>query len=154
MLSRPRLLVRATLLNSAQGMTGVAAAIPSNCEGWGRVLLDNALYFPGDARRLWVRDDTTGFPLGSSAETRSYSFTVNGASVPFKVSLVWTDFPSTPAANPHINNDLDLEVVGPGGTWLGNVFAAGQSTTGGAPDRRNTVEQVLQAHADDRRLHP
>ena len=46
---------------------------------------------------------------------------------------MWTDFPSTPAANPHLNNDLDLEVVGPGGTFLGNVFSGGQSTTGGSP---------------------
>jgi hypothetical protein len=136
-------LVKATLLNSAQNMTGVALPIPSNCQGWGRILLDNALFFPGDARRLWVRDDTTGFPMGSSGETRSFGFTVNSGSVPFKVSLVWTDFPSTPAATPHLNDDLDLEVVGPGGTFLGNVFSGGQSTTGGSPDRRNTVEQVL-----------
>ena len=33
---------------------------------------------------------------------------------------------------------------GPGGsTWRGNVFASGQSTTGGAADRRNSLEQVL-----------
>ena len=56
---------------------------------------------------------------------------------------MWTDFPSTPAANPHLNDDLDLEVSGPGGTFLGNVFSGGQSATGGSPDRRNTVEQVL-----------
>ena len=62
-------LVKATLLNSAQNMTGVAQPIPSNCQGWGRILLDNALYFPGDARRLWVKDDTVGFPTGSSGET-------------------------------------------------------------------------------------
>jgi hypothetical protein len=136
-------LVKATLLNSAQNMTGVSPPIPSNCQGWGRILLDNALFFPGDARHLWVSDDTTGFPMGSSGETRSYDFTVNSSSVPFKVSLVWTDFPSTPAAMPHLNDDLDLEVVGPGGTFLGNVFSGGQSTTGGSPDRRNTVEQVL-----------
>jgi Subtilase family len=136
-------LVKATLLNSAQNMTGVAQPIPSNCQGWGRILLDNGLYFPGDARRLWVSDDSVGFPMGSSGETRSYDFSVNSASVPFKVSLVWTDFPSTPAADPHLNDDLDLEVVGPGGTFLGNVFSGGQSTAGGSPDQRNTVEQVL-----------
>jgi len=136
-------LVKATLLNSAQNMTGVTPPIPSNCQGWGRILLDNALYFPGDVRRLWARDDTVGFPLGSSGETRTFGFTVNSASAPFKATLVWTDFPSTPAASPHINDDLDLEVVGPGGTYLGNVFSGGQSTTGGAADRRNGVEQVL-----------
>jgi hypothetical protein len=136
-------LVKATLLNSAQNMTGVAQPIPSNCQGWGRILLDNALFFPGDARRLWVKDDTTGFPAGSSGETRTFSFTVASGSVPFKATVVWTDFPSTPAANPHINDDLDLEVAGPGGTFKGNVFSGGQSVTGGTADRRNTAEQVL-----------
>ena len=136
-------LVKATLLNSAQNMTGVAQPIPSNCQGWGRILLDNALYFPGDARRLWVKDDTVGFPTGSSGETRTFAFAVNSGSVPFKATVVWTDFPSTPAANPHLNNDLDLEVVGPGGTFKGNVFSGGQSVTGGVADRRNTAEQVL-----------
>jgi hypothetical protein len=136
-------LVKASLLSSAQNMTGVGQPIPSNCQGWGRILLDNALFFPGDARQLWVTDDTTGFPTGSSGETRTFDFTVNSSSVPFKVTLVWTDFPSTPAAAIHLVNDLDLQVVGPGGTFLGNVFSGGQSTTGGSADRRNTVEQVL-----------
>jgi hypothetical protein len=136
-------LVKATLLSSAQNMTGVGQPIPSNCQGWGRILLDNALFFPGDARHLWVNDDTTGFPMGSSGETRTFDFTVNSASVPFKVTLVWTDFPSTPAAGIHLVNDIDLQVVGPGGTFLGNVFSGGQSATGGSADRRNTVEQVL-----------
>ena len=40
-------------------------------------------------------------------------------------------------------NDLDLTVTGPGGTYLGNVFAEGVSQTGGEADRRNNVEQVL-----------
>jgi hypothetical protein len=61
-----------------------------------------------------------------------------------KVTLAWTDFPSTPAANPNLNNDLDLIVTGPTGTvWRGNVFSGGASATGGAADRRNTLEQVL-----------
>ncbi|MFL6290769.1 MAG: hypothetical protein ACJ759_07725, partial [Thermoanaerobaculia bacterium] len=35
-------------------------------------------------------------------------------------------------------------VTGPTGTiWRGNVFASGQSATGGTADRRNTLEQVL-----------
>jgi len=135
-------LVKATLVNSSQEMTGVQA-IPSSCQGWGRVLLDNALHFPGDGRALWVHDEATGFGQGSSGETQVWSFTVNSSTEDFKATLAWTDFPSTPAANPHINNDLDLEVVGPGGTYLGNVFTGGQSTTGGSADRLNTLEQVL-----------
>lgn len=134
-------LVRATLVNSAVQMTA-PPAVPGNCQGWGRVLLDDALFFPGDARRLWVKDGLQ-FPVGSTGRNKVYRFAV-AAGQPFKVTLAWTDFPSTPAAMPHLNNDLDLMVTGPGGVvWRGNVFSAGQSTTGGAFDRRNTLEQVL-----------
>jgi hypothetical protein len=40
-------------------------------------------------------------------------------------------------------NDLDLTVSGPEGTYLGNVFTDGASSSGGEADRRNNVEQVL-----------
>ncbi len=134
-------LLRATLVNSGETMSG-AGAIPGNCQGWGRVMLDNALQFGSESRKLWLRDDSTGFAAGSTNEDRSFTFTV-AAGQPFKATLSWTDYPSTPAANPHLNNDLDLIVTGPGGTYRGNVFASGQSTTGGSADRRNTLEQVL-----------
>ena len=34
--------------------------IPNNNEGWGRVLLDDALYFDGDAIEFKIADETTG----------------------------------------------------------------------------------------------
>ncbi len=135
-------LIRATMINSGARVTN-ATPIPGNCQGWGRVTLDDTLYFPNDVRKLWVKDETTGFAQGSTNETQVFKFNVGAAVTPFKATLAWTDYPSTPAAMPHINNDLDLEVVGPGGTYLGNVFTAGQSTTGGMADRINTVEQVV-----------
>ncbi|HWM91567.1 MAG TPA: S8 family serine peptidase [Thermoanaerobaculia bacterium] len=134
-------LLKATLVNSAVSMTGTTV-IPANCQGWGRVLLDNALFFTGQARELWVRDDNTGFPTGSTS-AQTFTFTV-GSGEPFKATLAWTDFPSTPAASVNLVNDLDLTVTGPTSTiWRGNVFASGQSATGGSSDRRNTLEQVL-----------
>jgi hypothetical protein len=70
--------------------------------------------------------------------------TVNSSAEPLKVTLGWTDFPSTPAASVNLNNDLDLTVTGPTGTvWRGNVFSGGLSATGGTADRRNPLEQVL-----------
>ncbi len=135
-------LVKAALVNSAANMTGTTA-IPANCQGWGRVLLENALFFTGQARRLWVRDDA-GFATGSANEERTFTFTVSSSAEPLKVTLAWTDFPSTPAASVNLVNDLDLTVTGPTGTlWRGNVFSGGQSATGGAADRRNVLEQVL-----------
>ncbi len=124
-------------------MTGTTA-IPGNCQGWGRVTLDEALFFAGDAKKLKLKEITPGFATGSSGVDLTYTYTVLGSGQPFKATLAWTDFPSTPAANPHLNNDLDLRVTGPTGTlYQGNVFASGASATGGSADRRNTLEQVL-----------
>ncbi|MFN7976426.1 MAG: S8 family serine peptidase [Acidobacteriota bacterium] len=135
-------LVRATVVNSAQRMTG-AGSLPGRCQGWGRILLDNALYFPGDARKIFATDDP-GFPTGSTSSKDFLIDVVSGA-VPFKVTLAWTDYPSTPAAMPHLVNDINLLVTAPDGTTMykGNVFASNQSTTGGSYDARNTLEQVL-----------
>jgi MYXO-CTERM domain-containing protein len=44
---------------------------------------------------------------------------------------------------PRLVNDIDLSVSGPSGMYLGNVFTNGSSSTGGMPDKRNNVEQVL-----------
>lgn len=136
-------LVRATLVNSAVGMANTTA-IPANCQGWGRVLLENALFFTGQSRGLRAEDAAAPFATGSSGEDRTFNYTVANGGEPLKVTLAWTDFPSTPAANPNLVNDLDLRVTGPTGTlWLGNVFSGGASATGGSADRRNTLEQVL-----------
>jgi len=137
-------LMKATLVNSALNMTGTTA-MPANCQGWGRVLLENALFFTGQTRKLWVKDDAAAFATGSTNEDRAFTFSV-AAGESLKATLTWTDFPSTPAAATNIVNDLDLIVTGPTGTvWRGNVFSAGVSATGGAADRKNTLEQVLLA---------
>jgi Subtilase family len=134
-------LIKATMLNSTQVMTGTGTgAVPNNCQGWGRVLLDDALFFAGQARGLFVADDA-GFAQGAAGQTKTFTVQV-GAGQSLRTTLAWTDFPSTPAASINLNNDLDLTVAGPSGTFLGNVFSASQSTTGGTADRRNNVEQV------------
>jgi hypothetical protein len=134
-------LVKATLLNSTKVMTGTGTGpVPNNCQGWGRILLDDALFFTGQARTLFVADDP-GFAQGAAGQTETFTVQV-AAGQPLRVTLAWTDFPSTPAASVNLNNDLDLVVSGPSGTFLGNVFASSQSVTGGTADRRNNVEQV------------
>jgi len=137
-------LLKAVLINSGESMPGVSA-IPSNCQGWGRVLLDNALSFPAQTRKLWVEDDAAGFSLAAMGTAKTFTFDVASDLEPLEVTLTWTDFPSTPAAAAHLVNDLDLTVTGPGGTFLGNVFTGGVSATGGTADRVDTVEQVLLA---------
>ncbi|HSS76613.1 MAG TPA: S8 family serine peptidase, partial [Thermoanaerobaculia bacterium] len=137
-------LLKATLVNSAVSMAS-STAIPANCQGWGRVLLENALFFTGQTRKLSAKDTATPFATGSTNEDRTFTYSVT-AGESFKATLAWTDFPSTPAASVNLNNDLDLIVTGPTGTvWRGNVFSGGVSATGGTADRRNTLEQVLLA---------
>ena len=141
-------LIKATLINSAfdmadennDGVSDNAFPIPNVHEGWGLVDLDNAT----DGSHQYV-DDAIG--VGTAA-TAGHSFDV-AAGGDFRVSLVWSDFPSTAAAATNLVNDLDLVVTAPDGTttYLGNVFSGGWSTTGGAADATNNVENVYVANA-------
>lgn len=129
-------LLRAMMVNSAID-DFAAFSIPDNNIGWGRILLDNVMYFPGDTRRTVVIDEEDGVATG---EAREYQIFVSDTSQDLKVSLVWTDVASTPAAAINLVNDLDLEVFDGTSTYLGNVWSGGQSATGGTKDSRNVEE--------------
>lgn len=136
-------LVKATLLNSAVDMTGVAG-YPSNREGWGRVLLDNALYFEGEARTNIVRDarNNTEDAL-STGDVIEIPFTVTSNTQEVRVTLVFHDAPGALNAASAAVNNLDLEVENEFGVLvLGNVFSAGFSAPGGSADAINNVEMV------------
>ncbi|MCK4548329.1 MAG: S8 family serine peptidase [Candidatus Eisenbacteria sp.] len=130
--------MKATLLNSATDIG--TANIPNNDEGWGRVLLEDALYFQGDARELIVEDVAPGVAQG---QTQSFQFEVDSSTVPLEIVLVWTDYPGTAGTSVAIQNNLNLTVTAPGGTqYRGNVFSGGQSIAGGSYDTRNVEEAV------------
>lgn len=135
-------LIKAVLLNGSVDMTGVTG-YPGNREGWGRLLLDNALHFTGDLSKLRISDtrNADGLTTGQVVEQE---IICESSGAPLRITLVWTGpAASINAANPVINN-LDLEVVAPGGVlYRGNVFSSGQSTTGGTADLKNNVEQFL-----------
>ena len=134
-------LVKATLLNSAVDMTGISG-YPSNLEGWGRVLADNALFFPGDARKLFALDIRNADGLNTN-DVIEQPFTVLGSSEVVRVTAVWTEPAAASGASFAQVNNLDLEVVAPDGTlYKGNVFSGGFSASGGSADDRNNVEQV------------
>lgn len=134
-------LLRAMMINSAID-DFAAFSIPDNNIGWGRILLDNVMFFPGDTRRTVVLDENDGLATG---EAREYEIFVSDTSQDLKISLVWTDVASTPAAAINLVNDLDLEVEEGANTYLGNVWSGGQSTTGGVKDSRNVEECVRRA---------
>lgn len=139
-------LVKATIINSAvdmldennDGVNDNDFPIPNSHEGWGLVNLDAATN--GASQYI---EEGTGL---STNGTQSFNVTTTGG--PLKVTLVWSDYPSTDTATINLVNDLDLTVSGSSGTYLGNVFSGGWSSTGGSADRRNNVENVyIQAPA-------
>ncbi|MFN0206297.1 MAG: S8 family serine peptidase [Planctomycetota bacterium] len=135
-------LVKAALLNSCQDMTGIAG-YPSNTEGWGRVELDQALSFTGDARKIIVKDVRKSVGV-TTGQTKNYVFNVTSNTQRLAITLAFHDFPGTTnSSNPVINN-LNLTLTAPGSViYLGNVFSGGFSTTGGTADTKNNVERIL-----------
>lgn len=117
-------LLKATIISAArpvlwrpQGTDFVPAKpVPSNEQGWGFPVLDDALYFPGDKAHLRVVDVplASGLAQGESANVRVQV----KAGTPLKAVLVWTDPPGTVRgatdATPQLVNDLDLRVNGVG----------------------------------------
>jgi hypothetical protein len=133
-------LVKASVINSAvdladennDGVNDNDFPIPNVHEGWGRVNLDGAT----DGTIAFV-DEGTGLSTGGSQV-----FNVTSTGGPLKVTVVWSDYPSTDTASVNLVNDLDVTVTGGVNAYLGNVFSGGWSTTGGSADRRNNVENV------------
>lgn len=134
-------LIKATMVNSAVNMSGTNSdgPIPSTGQGWGRILLDNSLYFESDDHLLFISDEQSGVQTGQS---NSYTLFSDGQS-PVKVTLVWTDYYPSLSSGVQLVNDLDLTVVGPQTQYKGNVFSGGISSTGGLYDRLNVVENVV-----------
>lgn len=135
-------LIKAVVLNSATDMLGFAVAPPNNNEGWGRVLADASLYFPGDGSRLFIEDvrNAGGLTTGGVNER---VFTVAAGTQPLRVTLVWTEPAAAAGAAAASINNLDLEIIAPGGTvYKGNTFDSGESVPGGTADLVNNVEQA------------
>jgi hypothetical protein len=140
-------LIKAALINGAVDMNaehpGVPGSsstepIPNNVEGWGRVNLRNSI--PGGIPTVYVNENV---PLLDNGQTYVFTGQVANGGQPLRVTLVYTDVPGMPNANPALVNDLDLSVSVGGQTYWGNVFANGFSTPGGSADNRNNVENVF-----------
>lgn len=161
-------LVKAIVINSGRNMSGRYTAsdgsgaargpLPNFGQGWGRMTLDDTLYFNGDRRELRVLADifngaTAGDgarpapqPAIRTAETHSYTIESVSPVEPLRVTLVWSDPRASSNAAVALVNNLDLEVVDPlGSVYRGNInFTNGYSgPAGGANfDNRNPVENV------------
>jgi uncharacterized membrane protein len=142
-------LIRATIINGAVEINGSGAyyngtKYPNGDQGWGRIDLNNSLYFKGDAKQMWVVDNVRGIATGENSE---YQIQISDNTQPLKFTLAWTDYPGSPYVSVQLVNDLNLKVTDPNGkVYLGNVFTSynpGYSTTDGTPDNRNVEEVVL-----------
>lgn len=140
------MVMKALLLNGTNPLGG--SNWPNAASGWGRAWLDGNLWFKAtlgggdDSRRLRVfeRTQTSGLKTG---DTHEYTLGNVAAGSELRVTLAWFDPEATLGAAITLVNNLDLEVVAPGGAvYKGNVFTSGVSATGGTADARNTVEQV------------
>jgi hypothetical protein len=164
-------LMKAMLINAAQRMADPSSTErngvtwPNMDQGWGLVVLDNALYFSGDARKLWVHDEVIGVDV-SGPTSMAFTRKVTASAEPLKVTLAWYDAPhigGCGSGSPCLDNDLDLQVkeLTSGDTWTttlvngtaGHVVprtvvphlpvGIGQTTTNNGPDDLNSVEQII-----------
>jgi hypothetical protein len=102
--------------------------------------LNLGMAFDGEPRIL--RDQFPGDLFTASGQTLTFTGVINDTNHPFRVTVAWTDAPGSTAANAY-NNNLDLTVSVGGNTYKGNVFSGAYSTTGGAADAKNNVENVF-----------
>jgi len=142
-------MMKSTIVNSAEPMTGLntGGTIPGQGQGWGRVLLDNSLYFAGDTRSLLVDDNTTGLDGAAIVQPFFKVYTVNVApGEPLDVTCVYTDPPGTAGSAFQMVNYLYVEVDHPNGityylSGSGN-FSGGQSVPNTAFIYPDTVQKV------------
>jgi Subtilase family len=139
-------LLKAVLINSAVNLTTLIGFPGNTTEGWGRALLENALYFAGDARRLLVLADVRNTNGLETTEQDAFVMQVTSSAEPLEVTMAYTDVAAALLASDATVNDLDLEVISPSGLrYRGNAFdgVTEHSTTVGQPDPRNNVEGVV-----------
>ncbi len=134
--------------------------VPTNGQGWGRIMLNDALYF-GDIsdavdsasvldttrfRYLWVVD---GDQISSTGASNTYTITP-GAGGPVKVVLSWYD-PASSTAGASLINDLDLIVGVSSDIYHGNQFDVNgySSTDSTGFDGINTDEVVWIPYVSD-----
>jgi hypothetical protein len=130
-------LIKAFLLNTTTYMTGERAGgdLPHERQGWGLLNIGRAF---DSAPKVFVDQTTT---LGESGQEFVMTGEVRDSSLPFRVTLAWSDAPGLSAFVPWVN-DLDLEVTINGQVYRGNNLRGQQSEPGGEPNTKDNVEAV------------
>jgi subtilisin family serine protease len=140
-------LVKAVLINGAKKMEGQyppdkndakdhladsTGRIPNNSQGFGRLDLEQSL-FPPAPTSIEMFDGH----MVSAHEQREYQFLVQDETVPFRATLVWTDF-----ASKRLINRLTLIVQTPDGREFHGNFTDPQDP-GKNFDKKNNVQKII-----------
>ncbi|MBX3688782.1 S8 family serine peptidase, partial [Dokdonella sp.] len=129
-------LIKAILAAGAFKMTGTGAnANPGQDQGYGRILLDDSLFFAGDASKLFIHDETTGLQTGGVA---NFQVTAVG-SQRLTFVLNWSDVPGAVNASPATVNSLRLEVQAPNGDVWTQKLPAGYNVNNANPTQSITT---------------
>ncbi len=139
-------LLRAMLANAGQDMTGVSK-YPNRNEGWGRILLDNSVFFTGDNRRMRMVDLRHANGI-SHGQTLQKKLNIPNGVTQMRLTLAFADEPGSSGASQPVVNNLDIVAIAPDGTYyVGNQH---DNTNGGqadanpaTSDEKNTLEQII-----------
>ncbi|HUU58744.1 MAG TPA: S8 family serine peptidase [Phycisphaerae bacterium] len=151
-------LVKALLINGARALQpggsckyGFDTRASEIHQGWGQAQAPDSMYGRGGSpseRSVGFENEFAKRSV-ATGESRVASLQVQ-AGGDLRVTLAWTDYPASPiATSPLVVNDLDLEVSGPEGTFIGNNFSGDWSlddTISATADRYNVVENVYIAN--------
>ncbi len=139
-------LLRAMLANSGVDMTGVTN-YPSVTEGWGRILLDNSVFFTGDSRIMRMVDLRHANGI-SHGQTLQRKVNIPNGVTQLRLTLAFADEPGSSGSSQPVVNNLDLIAIAPDGTvYNGNKHDntnGGQAKPNtGTADEKNTLEQII-----------
>ncbi len=131
-------LIKAYLMAHTTYLTGVDGSdtLPSNSQGYGMPNMSMAF---DDAQRYLLNQSVV---LDNSGDTWTFDGAVADPSKPVRIVMVYTDKAGATGTSPQVN-DLNLEAVVDGVTYLGNVFNGQWSATGGSPDSANNYEAIF-----------
>jgi len=122
-------MVRSLLINTAEPLdeeNGNTGPIPNRDEGWGMVDISKLEYPHDDPIEIFTEDQENIFE--NSGETHEYEINHDNPDESLRITLGWTDkeAPEDTGGDPSLINDLNLEVISPGGhSYRGNAFEDG-----------------------------
>ncbi|MBZ0221900.1 MAG: S8 family serine peptidase, partial [Dokdonella sp.] len=129
-------LIKAIMAAGAFKMTGTGANTnPGQDQGYGRILLDDSLFFSGDASKLYFHDETAGLQTGGLA---NFQVTAVG-SQRLTFVLTWSDVAGAVNASPATVNSLRLEVQAPNGDVWTQKLPAGYNVNNANPTQSITT---------------